>query len=147
MDRARASEARGREFDPPQPRHSFLLHYWCFVPTLFGWRGKSPGKMTRMIPFQYGSFYDVPRAILIHFQARWLLLQSEFDETLDEYESEYSVYLLPASFEPPENGDTWRFVDQFELTCIAKIPVNELQFDTTKRKTLDEKILWRVMKP
>jgi hypothetical protein len=27
MDRARASEARGREFDPPQPRHFFAVSF------------------------------------------------------------------------------------------------------------------------
>ena len=35
MDRARASEARGREFDPPQPRH-FIAVFLKYVQPALG---------------------------------------------------------------------------------------------------------------
>ena len=46
-------------------------------------------------------FYDVPRTIILLVRKKWILLQSAFDEDLDDYAPEYSVYLLPSSFEPP----------------------------------------------
>src|SRR5258707_6192374 len=55
--------------------------------------------MTQMIPFVYGSYYDVPRTIVLRYNGRALLLQSAFDEEADEYEPNYSVYALPESAE------------------------------------------------
>jgi len=42
-------------------------------------------------------FYDVPRCIALRYGKRLFLLQSAFDEGLDDYESSYSIY---------ENGAT-----------------------------------------
>jgi hypothetical protein len=94
-----------------------------------------------MTPFQYFDFYDVPRAIVLQVHGRWLLLQSIFDETADDYETEYSVYQLPESFEPIPNGLPWKFLDELELKCIGKISVREVRFDVSKRKRLDASIL------
>jgi len=94
----------------------------------------------QMTPFQYGDFYDVPRMILLCVRGRWVFLQSAFDEELDDYEAEYSVYRLPSSFRPPPVDSPWGFLDQ-ELACVGKIPVREVQFDESKRRTLSAKAL------
>jgi hypothetical protein len=98
-------------------------------------------KLRLMTPFQYVDFYDVPRTIVLRVHGRWLLLRSAFDERADEYETEYSVYPLPGSFEPIPEGVPWKFLDEIELRCIGKISVREVQFDPSKRKQLDASIL------
>jgi len=46
--------------------------------------------MAEMTPFTYGGFYDVPRCPTLHYHGSRSLLQSAFDEDLDEYLAEYS---------------------------------------------------------
>ena len=88
-----------------------------------------------MTRFQYVDFYDVPRTIILLVRGRWVLLQSAFDEELDDHEAEYSVYRLPSSFQPPVAESSWDFLTQ-ELVCVGKIPVQEVEFDLSKRQTL-----------
>ena len=60
--------------------------------------------MSPMTKFRYVDFYDVPRTIVLCFQNRCFLLQSAFNDELDEYEKEYSIYPLPDSFERSRAG-------------------------------------------
>jgi hypothetical protein len=101
--------------------------------------------MSSMTNFRYVDFYDVPRTIVLRFQNRWFLLQSAFNDELDEYEKEYSIYLLPDSFEPVQSGSPWKFLEELELNCIAKVPVNSVQFDSTKRKKLETSVLLQAL--
>lgn len=89
----------------------------------------------QMTLFQYVEFYDVPRTIILLVHGKWVLLQSAFNEELDDYETEYSVYRLLSSFQPPHVGSKWDFLEQ-ELALVGKIPVREVQFDASKRRTL-----------
>jgi hypothetical protein len=88
-----------------------------------------------MTPFQYVDFYDVPRTIILPVRGKWVLPQSSFNTELDDYEVEYSVYRLPSSFQPPQAGCKWDFLGEV-LACVGKIPVREVQFDDSKRRTL-----------
>jgi hypothetical protein len=88
-----------------------------------------------MTAFHYVDFYDVPRTIIVPVRGQWVLLQSAFDEHFDDYEAYYSVYRLPSSFEPPTVGSRWDFL-QHELVCVGKIPISEVEFDLSKRRTL-----------
>ncbi len=88
-----------------------------------------------MTPFKYIDFYDVPRNITILVRKKWILLQSAFNEDLDDFDPDYSVYKLPSSFEPPHKWSSWDFLKQ-ELEYLGKIPVREVKFDATKRRAL-----------
>ena len=101
--------------------------------------------MSPMTNFRYADFYDVPRTIVLRFQDRLFLLQSAFNDELDEYEKEYSIYPLPDSFESVQGGDFWKFLEELELNCIAKVPVNSVQFDRTKRKKLETSVLLQAL--
>jgi len=90
-----------------------------------------------MVPFQYREFYDVPRCLIVHYQRSLILLQSTFDEQLDDYESDYSVYRLPDSVEEALLGDSWKFLDDVSKTFIGRIPVSAVRYDSTKREGLD----------
>jgi hypothetical protein len=53
--------------------------------------------MAEMTPFQYGAFCDVPRCLSLRYRGRRFLLQSAFDDDLDEYPTEYSVFVVHES--------------------------------------------------
>ena len=96
--------------------------------------------ISKMIPFRYIEFYDVPRGIVLRYRGKLLLLQSAFNEDLDDYPDTYSVYELPESVELAGCG-SWHFLENKELDRIGEIPVKALRFDSTKRKTLEPSVL------
>lgn len=97
--------------------------------------------MAQMIPFKYAGFYDVPRYIVLHYRGLFLLLQSAFDDELDEYASSYSVYVLPESVADSVREGSWDFFNNVPMIEIGKIPVCSAVFDQTSRKELDASCL------
>jgi hypothetical protein len=97
--------------------------------------------MAEMTPFDYGWFYDVPRCISLRYRGRRFLLQSAFDENLDEYPGEYSVYIVPESADDSRPVCSPEFLSNTPMACIGQIPVDEVIFDPSKRKELDASIL------
>ena len=51
----------------------------------------------RWLPIRYRDFWDVPRLIVVETEGRVLLLDSAFDDVLDEFSPEYTVYDLPGT--------------------------------------------------
>ncbi len=94
-----------------------------------------------MIPFKYVEFYDVPRYIALHYRGRLLLLKSAFDEAIDEYPENYSVYVLPESAEDAFEKSSWNSLDSNEGQFISQIRVNSVEFDATKRQRLNPSCL------
>ena len=92
--------------------------------------------MGEMIPFRYVEFFDVPRCIAVRHRGRLLLLQSAFDEQLDEYPNAYSVYVPPKSVEDSLRELSWRFLGNTPLACIGRIEIDSVEFDPSKRKEL-----------
>jgi len=97
--------------------------------------------MAEMTSFQYREMFDVPRWITLRYKQRLLLLQSAFDENLDDYPSSYSVYVLPDSVEDSLRAASWLFLDSTPMTCIGKIPVSAVVFDPSRRKELNASCL------
>jgi hypothetical protein len=97
--------------------------------------------MAKMTPFQYVEFYDVPRCISLCYEERLFLLQSVFDEGLDDYPNSYSVYLLPESVEDSLKKGSWEFLRDTPMTCIGNVEVGDVVFDSSKRKELDASFL------
>ena len=52
---------------------------------------------TTWLPIRYRDFYDLPRAVVVEFRDEMYLFDCLFDREIDEYESTYTVYLLPTS--------------------------------------------------
>jgi len=97
--------------------------------------------MAKMTSFQYVEFYDVPRCIALHYRGRLFLLQSAFDENLDDYPSSYSIYILPDSVKASLRSGEWEFLRDTKMTCVGQIRIDQVVFDATKRKELDASIL------
>jgi hypothetical protein len=100
-----------------------------------------------MVPFRYVEFYDVPRVIAFWYKSKFFLLQSTFDEELDDYPENYSVHILPASVEPLVSASHWEFLEDedLDLDYVGEIPVKDIRFDETKRKELDASVLDRLL--
>jgi len=97
--------------------------------------------MAQMIPFKYGGFWDVPRYIVLNYRDRFLLLRSEFDDELDEYEANYTVFVLPESVGDLVREGNWEFYNKVPMTEIGQIPVHTVVFDQRKRTELDASCL------
>jgi len=97
--------------------------------------------LAEIIPFRYSGFWDVPRYILLNYREKTLLLQSPFDESIDEYPDVYSVYQVPDAISQSAVGGDWVILDGAELCFIGKIPISTIAFDPTKRCTLDSSCL------
>jgi hypothetical protein len=97
--------------------------------------------LTEIIPFRYSGFWDVPRYILLPYREKTLLLQSPFDDSMDEYADVYSVYQVPDAISESALGGDWALLDRAELRFIGEIPIDTVAFDPTKRRTLDSSCL------
>jgi hypothetical protein len=97
--------------------------------------------MAEMKPFTYGGFYDVPRCLSVRYRGRRFLLQSAFDEDLDEYPTDYSVYVVPESADDSPPACSPEFLSNTPLTCIGQIQIQDVVFDPSKRKELDASCL------
>lgn len=97
--------------------------------------------LAEIIPFRYGGFWDVPRYILLQYRERTLLLQSLFDESIDEYSNIYSVYQVPDALSQSVLGGDWTHLDNSELRFVGDIPISTVAFDPTKRRALDSSCL------
>jgi len=93
--------------------------------------------MPQMIPFRYGGFWDVPRHIVTEYRGHVLLLQSEFDDELDDYAANYTVHTLPESvWKSVQEGD-WSFYGKTPMSEVGQIPVSSVSFDPSRRKEFD----------
>lgn len=97
--------------------------------------------MAKMTPFKYGGYWDVPKYIMLDYRDLYLLLRSEFDEELDDYETNYTVFVLPESVGDFVREGNWEFYNKTPMTEIGKIPVSTVVFDQTKHSELDASCL------
>lgn len=99
--------------------------------------------LCEMTPFSYGGFYDVPRCLALRYKGKRFLLQSPFDEDLDEYPPDYSVYVFPEHADDSTPVCSPEFLSETPMTCLGQIPIDHVTFDSTKRKKFDACILDR----
>jgi hypothetical protein len=94
-----------------------------------------------MVPFRYAGFYDVPRCIAVRHRGKLLLLESVFDEKIDDYSTHYSVYVLPDSVQDSIEKSSWKYFVPTGASPIGQISVASVKFDASKRLTLDPSCL------
>ena len=97
--------------------------------------------MADMTPFEYSGFWDVPRYLSFTYRETKFLLQSPFDETLDEYPSAYSVYIASGSDNGPGSLYSLESLLDTPLALIGQIQIGKVLFDPSKRRELDASCL------
>jgi hypothetical protein len=101
------------------------------------------GDSERWVPFAYRDFYDVPRMIVFLRSGRCYLLDCTFDSELDDYRSEYDVFVL--SFTSlSELPDSWEHLARDARQRLGSVSVEALRFDETRRHYLDGSIVDRI---
>jgi len=96
---------------------------------------------SKFVAIQYAGFYDVPRVFVVESADRCLLFVSHFDETIDEYEDAYNVYLMPPAFKLPP---TWEALESMAERRLGTIKVSDVTFDETRRKGISIDTLRRI---
>jgi hypothetical protein len=88
--------------------------------------------MPEMIPFHYVEFYDLPRTIAVTHRGKLYLLQSAFDEKLDDYADAYTVYKLPEAVDRKSKVASGHFWNPCHLNPLGILRFGT--FDSTPRR-------------
>ena len=84
---------------------------------------------------RYRDFYDIPRAFVVEHGGEQLLFDCPFDEALDNYADEYTIYRVSDDFRDRADLMSWTDLGkQFEP--IAVIPTTAVRFDPTRRRAI-----------
>jgi len=94
------------------------------------------------IRITYRGFYDIPRTFVTKWRNKLLLFDGHFDENLDDYPDNYSVYELPPALEDRLRTESWENLADLGR-FVGRVPVSDVSFDKTRRKTIDDSILRR----
>lgn len=101
--------------------------------------------MPQWVDFIYGGFYDVPRCILLRApDGRRLFLDCGFDEALDDYPAQYTVYVLP---EDVDMSGSWAAIPDPRFSLLGTVPVMDVRLDATKRRQIDAEALLAAIRP
>lgn len=89
----------------------------------------------------YREYFDVPRSFIVPAKdlSEYLLFDCPFDDSLDEYQAEYSVYQLPKVSDEQLAGD-WATLLTFDARNLGTIPVSALEFDDSRRKAVSSRV-------
>lgn len=84
---------------------------------------------------EYREFHDIPRIFLVKRNGKLYFFDCPFDDDLDEYRSEYSVYEMPEFWgELPED---WNSMPGQATKNVGSVKVESVTFDPSKRKRID----------
>ena len=86
-------------------------------------------QLTRIL--SYGEFHDVPRLFVVTVPDGLLVFDSPFDESLDDYRPEYTVYFLLWSEASRLHGSWNTLTEGAELR--GRVAVSDVEFDGTRR--------------
>jgi len=88
----------------------------------------------------YRDFWDVPRIFLVLEDKTLFLFDCRFDESKEDYETTYHVFLMPDLKEDDISG-TWVRLSERAIEYLGETPVKEVKFDKTRRRSIDNKVL------
>lgn len=94
-----------------------------------------------MVPFKYVDFWDVPRVITVRYGDKLFLLGSYFNDTLDDYDEDYTIEIIPLGTDQRIIESSWTVLEEIERRTVGTIPVKDVAFDKTKRQFLDARFL------
>jgi hypothetical protein len=98
-----------------------------------------------MNPIRYFSFWDVPRTFVFERDGSVYLLESEFDDELDDYPSDFEVYSL-LNVRNLTGLDGRNSVVHLPKTHLGRVPVSMVRFDKSRRKSVDGTFLDALLK-
>jgi len=106
---------------------------------------KNSKERIKYIPIKYREFYDIPRLFIVRYCENTFLFVCEFDEYIDDYSNQYNIYKLKQIDNEIMNGD-WNTLYNKHIKILGNAYVNEICFDETKRKGIEESCLINILK-
>lgn len=95
------------------------------------------------LPIKYRDYYDIPRAVVVEYEGNIYLFDCPFDSEIDEYGGDYHIYRLSSSFRHNLDDLDWSKLSE-EGEQIGRVPVEMVEFDSTKRKYIDSEVLQEI---
>ena len=95
------------------------------------------------LPIRYRDVYDVPRAMVVEHEGRLYLFDCLFDYDVDDYEDDYTIYLIPDDLR--DDIDTMSWTDLGHRSeRVGVVATALVEFDETKRNAINARIFGRV---
>ena len=85
--------------------------------------------MATWLPISYRGYWDVPRIILVQSCNRVLLFDCQFNDEVDDYPDEYTVFEMPPGTNEDNSPHDWRTLRDLAIRQIGVIPVKQVMFD------------------
>jgi hypothetical protein len=92
----------------------------------------------------YREFHDVPRVFVACYNGLTFVFDCPFDDDADDYPDEYHVYLMP-ELSPSDLDDSWVTLARKSTCYLGTLPIDEVQFDSTRRFSLESDILDQII--
>jgi hypothetical protein len=102
--------------------------------------------MTNWAPIRYLGYWDVPLVFLVRFNGERYLFDCPFDNEVEDYAEDYEVYLFP-EIPDEELPSDWTKLRGLATRPLGRIPVREVQFDPTRRRSVNTDVLERFATP
>jgi hypothetical protein len=96
--------------------------------------------MSTWADIDYRDFWDVPRIFFVRHQGRLFLFDCPFNDDIEDYGETYTVYVMPELSEA-EWGGSWAHLSQKATQRLGEIPIDQVQFDPSKRRQIDTAVL------
>jgi hypothetical protein len=94
-----------------------------------------------LIPIkQYRDFWDFPRIFLVTYRKTLLLFDCRFNEETEDYEDEFQIFSMPR-LDDEELKGSWRQLSDRAIKFIGRVLVENIKFDESKRKFIDDVFL------
>ena len=99
--------------------------------------------MTHWLPIRYRDFWDFPRAFAVEFDRTLFLFDSLFDYETDDYEDQYTVYVVPEDIGERIDDISWTDLGH-RCERVGQIAVHAIEFDQSKRRAIDERVFEQI---
>lgn len=91
--------------------------------------------MNSFVSIIYSGFWDRPLGFVTQYRDHQFYFHREFDESADEYEDSYKIFLLPNLLNS-EITTLWGNLQQKTTRYLGQIPVKEVIFDPSFRTSV-----------
>lgn len=93
---------------------------------------------------EFRDYWDVPRIFLVRHRDQLMLFDCPFDEEIEDFLKEYRVYLMP-ELKAADLSGSWEFLASKAVRALGTIPVREVVFDPTNRKSVRSDLLDQIL--
>ena len=78
----------------------------------------------------------MPEGLIATYNGRKYLFERLFNDNLDDYQDFYSVYEI-GDIEVEDGESIWTKLEESRRRFVYTIPVKDIQFDATKRRSIN----------